>query len=1193
MDNKNKKESSGLRKADRVRNLCIMAHVDHGKTTLADTLIATNGIISEKQAGSIKYMDSRPDEMARGITMKSSCITLAYPHQNESYLINLIDSPGHVDFTSEVSTAVRLCDGCILVVDVVEGVCAQTKAVMRQAWVSGVKPVLVLNKIDRLILEKELAPLDAYYHIANVLEQVNAYMAELYNTDVFGRTNDRTDADQRRSSSSKTAGPSSPSKTEGPSSPSKTEGPSSPSKTEGPYSPSKNSSCLTEGKSLVDWGIEDIDDSDLYFNPTDGNVVFASAIDCWGFGISQFAEQFSSKLGMSLKVLSKTLWGDFYISSKGGEKRILKGARDKRKNPLFVTLILDNLYQVYKKVRPATADPADVRKIADSLNIKMSARLFESASESKTRFMHICSNWLPLSKAVLNMVVLQLPAPTTISEERAKKLLTTATHDFRSLPACSRSLLPHLQRCSSEPSAPLIVYVSKMFGVSCKKLRDADEKLRGGAAPPRGPLPPGDDEDVQDLTAEVLEEPEELLAFARVFSGSLKPGMEVYVLGPKHNPASVAPFMSPDGELSDEHLALCPHITRCKVGGVYLLLGREVQSLGSAGAGLLVGVGGLTGHIVKSGSLSSTPACPPFTHVIHTAGPSLNGDAEGSLLRVQVLPKNPRCLPELREGLRLLNQADPCVQVWLESSGQYMIGAAGEVHLQRCLSDLQDKYARTAVTASAPIVPFRETIVPRPRVDNTNEAIEGENVDTSKLAGDGAVRLDAALGSIRVRAVPLPSSVTELLCANSELLSALSSQSNTINVAAGMASQNSFLKKPSDAFNSQINSLFKETKSHLNDHDENSDVIISNGGDAKSNVSSKTEEKSARDFESEGISVVDSSIETPKEAKANDGDKITDDVKGIQLGKTPEVVKGSEETLPLTSFTSTTRSSPQTLTRETQAALVHLKKQLSEAFSAAGEEWAGAEDQMWTVGPHYCGPNILLNRVPSYGDRPSIWMPKASMPSSPLASMDHALVTGFQLCCAAGSLCEEPLMGVCFLVEDWQPPSDSAQLPPGKVMMLSKELFLNAFDEQPRRMMVATYSCVVSVTSEVVGRVYSVLGRRHGRILAGDITEGSNAWNVTAYLPIVESIDFANELRKATSGEAQPQLMFSHWETLEVDPYWDPCTAEELKHFGQKADTENLARVYMNAVRRRKGIKEYGKKLVEFGEKQRTLTKNK
>lgn len=80
---------------------------------------------------------------------------------------------------------------------------------------------------------------------------------------------------------------------------------------------------------------------------------------------------------------------------------------------------------------------------------------------------------------------------------------------------------------------------------------------------------------------------------------------------------------------------------------------------------------------------------------------------------------------------------------------------------------------------------------------------------------------------------------------------------------------------------------------------------------------------------------------------------------------------------------------------------------------------------------------------------------------------------------------------------------------------------------------------------------------------------------------------------RQTSGEAQPQLVFSHWELLDRDPYWDPCTAEELKHFGEKADTDNLARQYMNAVRRRKGIKEYGKKLVEFGEKQRTLTKNK
>ncbi|KAF2366380.1 Transcription factor GTP-binding domain [Trinorchestia longiramus] len=1150
-------------KAQRVRNLCIMAHVDHGKTTLADTLIATNGIISEKQAGSIKYMDSRPDEMARGITMKSSCITLAYPFNNESYLINLIDSPGHVDFTS--------------------GVCAQTKAVMRQAWVSGVKPVLVLNKLDRLILEKELTPLDAYYHIANVLEQVNAYMAELYNTDMFGRTNDKADAGRRRLSSSN-----------------KTDSHGSPAKSSGT---AKSSDVPAEGRSFGDWTIEDVDDSGLYFSPTDGNVVFASAVDCWGFGISQFADQFSSKLGMILSSYD---------------------------NASF-------LLQVYKKVRPATADPADVRKIADSLSIKMPGRLLETTSESKTRFLHICSSWLPLSKAVLSMVVQQLPAPTALSEERAQKLLTTATLDFRSLPACSRALLPHMQNCSNAEAAPLIVYVSKMFGVSCKKLRDADEKQKGGRRAeagrvlPRRPAPQplqlsgAGSDDAPELD-EKEEDEEELLAFARVFSGSIKPGQEVYVLGPKHSPSAVAAVMSPDGHLTEELLASYPHITKCKVGGVYLLLGREVQRLSSAGAGMVVGIAGLTGHIVKSGSLSSTVACPPFTHVISAGSSAVAGVSEGPLLRVQVLPKNPRCLPKLREGLRLLNQADPCVEIWLESSGEYMVGAAGEVHLQRCLSDLQEKYARTPVTASDPIVPFRETIVQRPLVDNTNEAIQGENVDSSKQVGDGAVEVDAALGRIRVRAVPLPSAVTDLLFQNSDLLSTLSAQSRTINTAGAAVAQSGFLSKHSDAFNSQINSP-KLLQSLLTTDLEKGSLDVTQNEAPKSDVESFSKgiqesgshetgnsvcDSSWNENSSNGISVCASALNTNNNypTKLNEGDNTIDlNISVVPMDNSSQTLEVNEASIDINTYpasncnesTGTTDTFPvgpspsnQGLTRETQASLVHLKKKLAEAFAAAGEEWVGAEDQMWVVGPHYCGPNVLLNRIEGYKNRPSIWMHKASMPASPLSSMDHALVTGFQLCCAGGSLCEEPLMGTCFVVEEWMPPETAgAALPPGKVMAISKELFLSAFDEQPRRMMVATYSCVVSVNTDVVGRVYSVLGRRHGRILHGDITEGSSAWNVTAYLPIVESIDFANELRKATSGEAQPQLVFSHWETLDVDPYWDPCTSEELKHFGEKADTENLARQYMNAVRKRKGIKEYGKKLVEFGEKQRTLTKNK
>uniref|UniRef100_A0A2P2I1I5 Elongation factor-like 1 n=1 Tax=Hirondellea gigas TaxID=1518452 RepID=A0A2P2I1I5_9CRUS len=1221
--NRNNNNKAG----DVVRNICIMAHVDHGKTTLADALIATNGIISQSQAGSIRYMDSRKDEMERGITMKSSCITLAYSHQDKSFLVNLVDSPGHVDFSSEVSTAVRLCDGCILVVDVVEGVCAQTKAVMRQAWSAAVKPVLVLNKLDRLVLEKKLSPLDAYYHIAHVLEQVNAYMAELHNTDVLGRS-----SRPRKTSSSINSTEADKSNSTG-TARDETLNKSASNTTE-------NSSSVKEGYSqLLDWAIEDVDDSHIYFNPTVGNVVFASAIDGWGFSTSHFAEQFSRKLGMSYTALSETLWGDYYISKKnGGQQRIMRGARDKRKSPLFVSLILENLYTLYKKVRPATADVEDVKKIVHSLGVKLPQRLLETATESKARFRHVCSSWLPLSQAVLGMVVQQLPAPTGLSVERAKKLLTTATRDYTALPQLTKDLLPHLMSCSNQSTAPLIVYVSKMFGVSRKKLQDAQQRFERAQARAAGKAEVNMSNTEQEQISteqqqrttgqqqqeweEGEEDVEELLAFARVFSGSLKRGMEVYVLGPKHDPSSVVPLLSADGQLSRDALRQCPYITTCKVGSVYLLLGREVKCLASAGAGLMIGIAGLTEHIIKSGSLSTLPVCPPFTHVIECfvgdPGLKMSGsDTTGPILRVQVMPKNPRCLGKLREGLKLLNQADPCVQVWLEKSGEYMIGAAGEVHLQRCLTDLEERYARTAVTASDPIVPFRETVVARPLVDQANEIIQGDNLHSNKQEdGDGSYTLNGALGVIRVRTLPLPEAVTRLLLQHSALLKTLSAQAGQLHSDKTIAAQVASLRGPSEAAR-DINNATEPEINRSNRDNTATENSKCNDSDQSLNKDSSTEINSLMNTSTAKNIINDShdclntdnstemnsqmSTSTTNNSVNGSDDFLNSDnsrennASGIgSTDLTQSVNSLNMDELGLNSSSDSWTKSTFTLGQETKAALSVLHKEIEEAFDSAGEEWTGAADQMWSVGPQYCGPNVLVNRIPGY-ERPSIWQTTAAqLPAhSPISAMDYGFVTGFQLCSAAGTLCEEPLMGVCFVVEDWQPPAALDALSPGKVIAVSKDMFLNALEEQPRRMMVATYSCVVSVTTDVVGRVYSVLGRRHGRILKGDITEGSTSWNVTAYLPVVESIDFANELRKATSGEAQPMLMFSHWETLDIDPYWDPTTAEELKHFGEKADTENLARQYMNAIRKRKGIKEYGKKLVEFGEKQRTLGKNK
>ncbi|XP_051004807.1 elongation factor-like GTPase 1 [Acomys russatus] len=1110
-----------------IRNICVLAHVDHGKTTLADCLISSNGIISSRLAGKLRYMDSREDEQVRGITMKSSAISLHYAEGNEEYLINLIDSPGHVDFSSEVSTAVRICDGCIIVVDAVEGVCPQTQAVLRQAWLENIRPVLVINKIDRLIVELKFTPQEAYAHLKNILEQINALTGTLFTSKVLEERAERETESQGK-----------------------------------PHS--------EQGDQVYDWsaGLEDVDDSQLYFSPEQGNVLFASAIDGWGFGIEHFARIYSQKIGIKKEVLLKTLWGDYYINMKA--KKIMKADQAKGKKPLFVQLILENIWSLYDAV--LKKDKEKIERIVTSLGLKIGAREARH-SDPKVQINAICSQWLPLSHAVLAMVCQKLPSPLDMPSERVEKLMCTGSQTFESLPLETQALKAAFMKCGGEDTAPVIIFVSKMFAVDVKALpqnkprpltqeemaqrrerarqRHA-EKLAaaqgqvsqgpaqdGGAleiSSPHGDEPRGDEPDIASVSLQPVPQEESsqeaFIAFARVFSGVARRGKKIFVLGPKYSPIDFLQRVPLGFSAPLEDLPPVPHMACCTLESLYLLMGRELEDLEEVPPGNVLGIGGLQDFVLKSATLCSLPSCPPFIPLNFEATP---------IVRVAVEPKHPSEMPQLVKGMKLLNQADPCVQILIQETGEHVLVTAGEVHLQRCLDDLRERFAKIHISVSEPIIPFRETITKPPKVDMVNEEIgrqqkvavihqtkeeqskipEGIQVDS-----DGLITIPTPnkLATLSVRAIPLPEEVTRILEENSDLIRSMELLASSLNE-----------------------------------------------GRSAQEIHQKTQEK-IREF------------------------------------------KGQLEQ--------------------------HL----------VGRKWRNTVDQIWSFGPRKCGPNILVSRSEDFQN--SVWSGPAvreSKEASRFRDFGNSIVSGFQLATLSGPMCEEPLMGVCFVLEKWelnkcaeqgasdkqnqgqcdlagegqgegttchvgdenQEQQDGCSEPSeatsqrggspvtdcygpfsGQLIATMKEACRYALQVKPQRLMAAMYTCDIMATSDVLGRVYAVLSKREGRVLQEEMKEGTDMFIIKAVLPVAESFGFADEIRKRTSGLASPQLVFSHWEVIPSDPFWVPTTEEEYLHFGEKADSENQARKYMNAVRKRKGLC-VEEKIVEHAEKQRTLSKNK
>jgi len=183
------KATALMNKLDHIRNIGIAAHIDHGKTTFSDNLIAGCGMMSEDLAGKQLVLDYDEQEQARGITINAASASMVHMVEGQSYLVNLIDTPGHVDFGGDVTRAMRAVDGCIIVVCAVEGAMPQTETVIRQAIREKVKPVLFINKVDRLINELRVTPEEMQSRFIKIINKFNELLDRVVGEDFKGKWN--------------------------------------------------------------------------------------------------------------------------------------------------------------------------------------------------------------------------------------------------------------------------------------------------------------------------------------------------------------------------------------------------------------------------------------------------------------------------------------------------------------------------------------------------------------------------------------------------------------------------------------------------------------------------------------------------------------------------------------------------------------------------------------------------------------------------------------------------------------------------------------------------------------------------------------------------------------------------------------------------------------------------------------------
>lgn len=1055
----------------RIRNICILAHVDHGKTTLADHLIASGGggVLHPKQAGKLRYLDYRDDEQLRAITMKSSSIALSY----QGHVINLIDSPGHVDFCSEVSTAARLSDGALVLVDACEGVHIQTHAVLRQAWIERVTPCLVLNKVDRLITELKMSPAEAYSRLQGILMEVNniidTFRSEKYLSDVDSILAGTTHVVELDGSMGMENG--------------------------------------TNEHSNQSAGLEE--DEEDAFSPERGNVVFACALDGWGFRIDHFASLYAAKLGASQNALRKALWGDYYYMPRT-KKIVGKKASGGKAKPMFVQFILEPLWQVYDAGLQGSSGQEMLSKIIKSMNLTVPARDLQH-KDAKVVLQAVMSRWLPLAETIFSMVVDSLPDPVFAQSDRIIRFFPDESGILSSKDEAMMGLEKAknaVKMCNDSADAPCIVFVSKMFAVPLDLL------------PRRGP----DGEPLPDMEQELnglgdVGHQECFLAFARVFSGVLCAGQKVLVLSPLHDPTK--------GETGQKH------VHEAVVQGLYMMMGRGLEPKASVSAGNLVAIRGLGQYILKTATLSTTPFCWPFRSMTFQAAP---------IMRVALEPSDPADLGALTRGLRLLNRADPFVEINISATGEHVIAAAGEVHLERCIKDLKERFAKVDLVVSAPLVAFKETI----EIEKTASLEASKNIFSTEV-----VEKTTANGrcTVRVHVSKLPLGLTEALEENGELLQKLLQDSNvkeTHQIEEHAVKSESDTQNPLTVLRNRLVAA----------------VQVDNASDSHGNEKRKSEADAKTWLNRlERIWSLGPRHVGPNLLLTPDLQGLADQLEGTAMASTLStenvLIKGASHVskrLGIVKDGPEGKQSDGACSTSSPALLMEaeaLESSVISGFQLATASGPLCEEPVW-------GLAFTVEAV-------------VSARGKGVAENDDV----------AGAVKDAVAMAV---TDQYGPFS-------GQVMTAVKEACRAAMLAKSPRLVEAMYFCEVSTPTEFLGQMYGVLGKRRARVLKEEMREGTNMFTVHAYMPVAESFGFTDELRRKTSGAASPQLVLSHWEELSQDPFFVPRTEEELEEFGDGSSVPlNTARKHIDAVRRRKGLP-VEEKVVQHATKQRTLAR--